>query len=361
MRSSSLRSSVLAASLFVLSACSEDAAMQNALVGAAGQAGMQSPITPASAGASGGAGIAAGAGAGAAGSSGTPATMDPGAGTGGQGGAAAGAGGGAGQATPPVAGSAGSAAPDGCDRACLVEVMSAYLDALVAHDHATLPVAANLKYTDNGEPAQLGQGLWMTASALQPGRRLDFADPQEGQVASQLALDESGATPVIYQVRLKVVDHEITEIESMTVRRRGAANGFFTPENMEPEPVFLQAIEPAKRMTREQLTAELDLYVDYLEGTKDASEVHFDQNCARYENGVSTARGLASFEAQNFWSFDVTRRYLVIDEEAGIIWGMLPFSQSSSALVVGEAFKIFGGKIMMIQAVMANIPTRAWD
>ena len=238
--------------------------------------------------------------------------------------------------------------------------MQKYLDALMANDHTMLPVAANLKYTDNGATAMLGQGLWTTAMAIQAGARLDFADPQEGQVASQLALDED-AGPVIYQVRLKVVNHEITEIESMTVRRRGAANGFFTPENMKPEAVFVQAVEPAQRMTREQLKTELDLYVDYLEGTKDADEVHFDQNCARYENGVATARGLSAFNAQNFWSFDVTRRYPIMDEEAGIIWGMLPFSQASTALVVGEAFKIFGGKIMMIQAVMANMPAKAWD
>ena len=238
--------------------------------------------------------------------------------------------------------------------------MSKYFDALVAHDHAMLPVAATLKYTDNGAAAKLGEGLWTTATALQAGRRLDFADPQEGQVASQVGLDE-GSANVIYQVRLKVVNHEITEIESMTVRQRGAANGFFSPENMKPEPVFLQAIDPAKRMTREQLKTELDLYVDYLEGTKDASGVHFDQNCKRYENGVATASGLAAFEAQSFWSFDVTRRYLVIDEEAGIIWGMLPFSQASTALVVGEAFKMIDGKIMMIQAVMANMPAKAWE
>jgi hypothetical protein len=253
------------------------------------------------------------------------------------------------------------AAPGACDRACLLAVMSGFIDGLVAHDHSKLKLAANVKYTDNGATAQLGEGLWMTASKLQPGRRLDFADPQEGQVASQLALDENGSSPVIYQVRLKVVNHEITEIESMTVRSRNAANGFFTPANMEPEPVFTQMIDPAKRMSREQLKTELDLYVDYLEGKKDASGVHFDQNCKRYENGVATASGLSAFEAQSFWMFDVTRRYLVIDEEAGIIWGMLPFSQSSTALVVGEAFKMIDGKIMMIQAVMANMPAKAWD
>lgn len=83
-------------------------------------------------------------------------------------------------------------------------------------------------------------------------------------------------------------------------------------------------------------------------------------NCKRYENGTATANGLSSFNAQS-WNFDVTHRILVVDEEAGITWGMFPFQQSASALVVGEAFKIFDGKIMMIQAVMTNMPTRAWD
>ena len=32
-----------------------------------------------------------------------------------------------------------------------------------------------------------------------------------------------------------------------------------------------------------------------------------------------------------------------------------------SALVVGEAFKIIDSKIMMIQAVMTNMPAKAWD
>jgi hypothetical protein len=69
---------------------------------------------------------------------------------------------------------------------------------------------------------------------------------------------------------------------------------------------------------------------------------------------------VSAFNSQSFWSFHVTRRTLVIDEEAGITWGMYPFEQSASALVVGEAFKVVEGKIMMIQAVMANQPTTAW-
>jgi len=39
---------------------------------------------------------------------------------------------------------------------------------------------------------------------------------------------------------------------------------------------------------------------------------------------------------------------------------MFPFMQSASPLVVGEAFKIIDGKIMMIQAVMGYIPVKEW-
>ena len=54
-------------------------------------------------------------------------------------------------------------------------------------------------------------------------------------------------------------------------------------------------------------------------------------------------------------------RYLVFDEEAGMVWGMFPFTHDAETLVVGELFKVIEGKIMMIQAVMANMPAKAWD
>jgi hypothetical protein len=267
--------------------------------------------------------------------------------------------GGASGASAGAAGQGGAATAGACDRACLIGVLSAYLDALAARAPMMVPVDSTLKYTDNGVTAQLGDGLWKTASQLVAGERMDFADPLTGQVASQLVVNENGTTPVIYQVRLRVVERKITEIESMTVRQLGAANGFFSPQNMKPQPVFLQTIDPAKRMTRDQLKAEVDKYIDYLDGKTKAAGVDFDAMCNRYENGVATATGLASFQAQS-WMFQVTPRYLVFDEEMGLVWGMFPFTQAATALVVGELFKVVDSKIMMIQAVMANIPTTAW-
>ena len=271
---------------------------------------------PASGGAPTGAGgfVATG---GTSGGAGATATNGPG-GTSGAGGTSAS--GGASGATSPDGGGAAS-----CDRACLLGVMQKYLDALAARAPDKVPAAPTLKYTDNGATAQLGDGLWKTASQLVAGERMDFADTLTGQVGSQLVLDENGTSPVIYQVRLKVVSGQITEIESMTVRQAGAANGFFTPMNMKPQPVFLQIIDPAKRLNRDQLKAEVAHYIDYLDGKTGASGVHFDTMCARFENGVETANGLSSFQLQS-WMFNVTARYLIFDEEMGLVWGMFPFT-----------------------------------
>jgi hypothetical protein len=270
-------------------------------------------------------------------------------------GASAGAAGNAG------AGAAGAGMPPTteCDRACLLKIMQGYLDALVAKDPSKLKVSASVKVTENGVVAKLGDGLWKTASALVADERLDFADPMLGNVVSQVVVNENGSTPVLYQVRLKVVQQEITEVEAMSVRRADAANGFFNPANMKPDPIFLKMVDPAQRKTREELTTILNLYLDYLEGKKTGSQVPFDAGCKRFENGQVTASGLSSFNAQS-WSFQLTRRILVIDEEAQITWGMFPFMQSASPLVVGEAFKIIDGKIMMIQAVMGYIPVKEW-
>lgn len=256
-----------------------------------------------------------------------------------------------------------------CDRECLLDVLDAYLDALAANDPSRIDAAGTLKYTENGVTAQLGRGLWTTATSIDNEKRLDFADPQLGNVATQVVVNEgsggggcgSAAGAVIYQVRLKVVQHVITEIESMVVRRRGAENGFFNINNMEPQPVFNQPIPPSQSMSRAELVEVIGLYMDYLEGKKQGAEVPFNSDCARYENGVRTANGTRAFARQSFWQFDVTRRYLVIDEEAGIVWGMFPFEQTENSLVVGEAFKVVNGEIMMIQAVMDTMPAKAWD
>src|SRR3989338_7800956 len=89
-----------------------------------------------------------------------------------------------------------------CDRACLAGLMNKYLEALVRHDAASLPVTPNVKYTENGVRLNLSDGLWQTAAAP-PTYRLDVIDEEAGQVGLLGRIDENGNNNW-YAIRLKV-------------------------------------------------------------------------------------------------------------------------------------------------------------
>jgi hypothetical protein len=105
-----------------------------------------------------------------------------------------------------------------CDRACLAGFVTRYLDAMVAHDPTARPASANVRFTENGQPMRLGQGLWKEASRVRP-YRLDILDAREGITASQVLVEEAGS-PVLLVVRLKVAGGTITEAETVVTRSR---------------------------------------------------------------------------------------------------------------------------------------------
>src|SRR5580700_7272470 len=52
-----------------------------------------------------------------------------------------------------------------CDRACLERIVDQYLDAMLAHDPHKAPFASDVKFTENGQKLELGDGLWRTFTA----------------------------------------------------------------------------------------------------------------------------------------------------------------------------------------------------
>ena len=64
----------------------------------------------------------------------------------------------------PAKPAAAPAAGD-CDRDCLNQFVDQYLDALVAHDPSKLPVTKTVKFTEDGQRLELGDGFWRTANA----------------------------------------------------------------------------------------------------------------------------------------------------------------------------------------------------
>src|SRR5581483_2977584 len=105
-----------------------------------------------------------------------------------------------------------------CDRNCLRDTLTQYLSAMVAHKPGGLPLARGARFTENGVELELGQGLWADASRLTP-YRLDMLDVRGGVAASHVVVEAGGAR-VLLGVRLKVVDRQIAEIETLVVRNQ---------------------------------------------------------------------------------------------------------------------------------------------
>ncbi|MGH9351445.1 MAG: hypothetical protein ACRD2G_04675, partial [Terriglobia bacterium] len=144
-----------------------------------------------------------------------------------------------------------SAQPDGgaCKRTCLEGFVDRYSDALLAHNPAKAPLAANIKFTQNGQRLIPGDGLWRTMTA-KGTYRLFVDDPEENTVAFLGTIREAGM-PAILALRLKVQNGQISEVETFLVENQNAA------KNLEklghPNPVFLETIPPAQRASRDSL------------------------------------------------------------------------------------------------------------
>jgi len=182
-----------------------------------------------------------------------------------------------------LAGGRAEAAP-ACDRACLTGVMDRYLSALKTHDPKQAPAAANVRFTEDGAPLELGDGLWRTIDGLGPFR-LDFADPQSGQAGAFVMVQENGR-PALMAIRLKAPAGRITEVETV-LARKGELQSLQTDLLQEPLPVFMQPVPADRRSSRAELTKIANSYFDAIEKA-DGSIVPFADDGFRIENGVRT-------------------------------------------------------------------------
>jgi hypothetical protein len=276
-----------------------------------------------------------------------------------------------------------------CDRACLNGYVDQYLAALVAHDPSSLPLARQVKYTENGQVLQLGDGLWGTASGT--GTYKIYADdPEAGQVMFMGTMLENGA-PIIVNLRLKIEIRRITEIEAIIARKE--PGNLARPENLvTPSPLFAETVPPAERRSRQNMIAIANSYFSAIEKGH-ASYVPFDKDCNRIESGVQTTNnpalssaptsvfGLgceAQIKLRDFQpdTYLRDRRFLVVDEERGLVFvqgffdhdaKLRSFTLADGRVVqqtrtapwtweFAEMFKIKDGKIMRVEAIVNPAP-----
>jgi hypothetical protein len=170
--------------------------------------------------------------------------------------------------------------------------MDAYLHALVSHSAASLPLARNVKYTENGVRINIGDGLWQTASAM-PTYRLDLIDDEAGQVGLLGRISENGNNNW-FAVRLKVrTDHKMSQIETLINRSIGSGPagppGGAPQANTEPNPLMAQVIPADQRWSRAQLAKIGNSYFTGMDTDHSGSNVPFSPQCQRRENGTVTA------------------------------------------------------------------------
>jgi hypothetical protein len=170
-----------------------------------------------------------------------------------------------------------------CDEACLKAVMDGYLHALEAHDPGRLKVAPKVRFTENGVAIPLGEALWVTLSGLGSYRH-DFFDPANGAVISYVTMKENG-TPGYIMVRLKLVDQQLTEVE--TVVNRDAPTALTQPVY---EPLWDRVEPKAQRLTRQQLIDGALAYMRAVALMK-GELAPFGESCSRLENGIVMALG----------------------------------------------------------------------
>jgi hypothetical protein len=210
-----------------------------------------------------------------------------------------------------------------CDRQCLTDILTRYLNGMVSHDPAGAPLSPAVRFTENAATLKVGEGLWKNLVKLR-SYRLDVIDPQQG-VATVHAVLEEGGVPILFAGRLKVVDRTITEVETLVAHSQADAMLFAPASLTMPSSEMTYTPQASERMPREQMVAIASRYPAGLRaGSFVTADAPFAPNAYRFENGVRMAGPGCTFQppscenmrAQRIPTLpDVKQRVLAVDEE----------------------------------------------
>lgn len=262
-----------------------------------------------------------------------------------------------------------------CDRECLRGFVTQYLNAMTAHNPGALPLASNARFTENAAEMKLGEGLWKNASGI-GSYRLDILDVRQGVAASQVVMQEAGA-PVMLSLRLKIADRKISEIETQVTRKQSEGAIFNVNALQAPRKEMTFAPDRAQLNSREEAIRIAETYPAGLKvGSFVTVDAPFAPDAYRIENGGvaagpgCTRPGCENIKTQNIIKHPaITTRVAAVDEDLGIVLLRMNFGDTGSygpgnALVVWEAFKVYGGQIHAVEAFMRIMPASAgsgWD
>ena len=277
-----------------------------------------------------------------------------------------------------------------CDRECLDGFVDRYVEAMLAHKVSDDLFARDARFTENGVRLPLGnEGLWFRISA-RGTYKFYVPDVETQQIAYLGTVDEKDRDQTLIDglvLRLKIVDHHITEVEQLVIRPEGGltSNGGQAPrpvstgERIEkmaaPNPIFAEVIPEAKRPSREELIKIANYYFSGLQRNDGKGYYPFTDDCDRYENGnhstnvpmrnpvtgtteVMGCKKQFEVALKNVVSRVRDRRFVAVDREHGIVFafGFFDHENINWTWQLGELFKIQDGKIRRIEAIFHRAP-----
>ena len=286
------------------------------------------------------------------------------------------------------------------------------LDAVANDSPNQLPLADDVRYTENGVTLKPGAGgLWKTSKGVR-NYSVHLADPATQQAAWFGTLDENGLFAAV-AMRIKVKDGYISEIETLIARpepvgRRGeliqATNTMFQapyladldPHAFEEVPAVLRNATAGKRA---DITRALENYQRALV-QRDAALANLTTGCLRRENGrnacnnpdgpqFSQERADLRFYAGDL-AAEIKRGYLaqlthlrerrtwVVDEQQGLALDLTVFDNAAAATTINLAgagnvtvpksfqtpwtdlhaqlYKVENGKIAHLEDLVRRVP-----
>ena len=285
--------------------------------------------------------------------------------------------------------------PLDCDRQCLEGVVNDYLAAVVAHDPARLPLSADVRYSENDQSLDIGDGFWGTASGIGKYKHY-FADPEAGQVSFMGSMLENGNL-LLMALRIRIELGRITEIETSYYRQGGGGPAGIAELDATGKPLdfWFEPIPADQRASRHQLIAVANAYFEGLQKNDGKGYYPFTADCHRIENGYATtnnpnpnvtsgydAFGKGCLEQFKSGYYAVVskihhRRFPLVDVERGVVYAyaifdhggtlheytltngvkvdMKMFSRPSS-IQVTEAFRIEKGLIRRVEMIGSSAP-----
>lgn len=271
---------------------------------------------------------------------------------------------GGGDATAGSSGSGGAPSTE-CTRALLDKLLDDYFAALAAGDPSTLPLAPDVKFTENAEVTEIGKtDFWKNAGETKYSQRA--LDTVACSAAAQAVTPENGMDLPI-ALRIKVEAGKLTEIETIVVRPGDYTASFAVASN--PAAIISIAedigwhdeVPEAQRATREQLTSWIDKYFRaFPNGVCNVTSA-----CRRLENGggnFSCGTGASCSGNTPTTGGTFEPRVIIVDEVRGIAAGLTIFDFQTTGHLDMHMIKMSGGQVHAVHAILRDTKGKSgWE